>query len=107
MILLKFYQSRLVPAAVAFALCIDKASAATSTGMPWESPGQKIMGSLNGPVAMILATVATVGIGWAVAVSEGGGWVNKAIRGVGGVSVVLGAATAITSIYATATGLTF
>ncbi len=46
---------------------------ASSTGLPWESPLQKILDSLSGPVAKILGVIAIVLTGLVIAFGEAGG----------------------------------
>lgn len=52
-------------------LCTSSAFA-TTTGLPWESPLQKILDSLTGPVAKILGVIAIVIAGFGMAFGEAG-----------------------------------
>ena len=94
-------------AAVLMTYSAHAALASTTTGMPWETAGQKFQNSITGPTAAILSTVVTVGAGWVLATSEGSAWVNKMIKGVAGVSVVLGASALLANIYSMSTGAIF
>jgi len=50
--------------AVSFLVLVEPACANTVTGMPWETPLEKIKNSLTGPVAMVVSLlgVATAGV---------------------------------------------
>lgn len=64
---------------------------ATSTGMPWETPLNSLLGSLTGPVSRVLGAVAIIGLGLGVAFSEGGGMMRKALWVVMGLAIAFNA----------------
>lgn len=50
---------------------------AAGSGMPWESPLERVVDSITGPVARAAAVVAIVIAGITIIFSEGGGGVRK------------------------------
>jgi type IV secretion system protein VirB2 len=46
---------------------------ASSAGMPWETPMNTILASIQGPVAKIIGVIAIVATGLGLAFGEGGG----------------------------------
>ena len=52
---------------------------ALAQGMPWESPLNKILGSLTGPVAKVLGSISIILLGFGLAFSEGGSFMRKAL----------------------------
>ena len=72
-------------------LWLPSSAFAASSGMPWESPLQKIADSASGPVAKSVAVIAIVTAGLALAFGEGGGGLRRAIWIVFGLCVTFGA----------------
>ena len=64
---------------------------AAGSGMPWESPAQKFLDSITGPMAKVIGTVIIIGTGFYIAHSEGGGLMRKVVN------VVCGLSTAFTA----------
>ncbi len=88
-----------------FILLQNKLFASTSSDfMPWETPFQKIVNSLSGPVVQIaaIASIAILGLTWAF--GEGGGLFRKVIMVVAGLSVAAGAAGLATSLFGVTSG---
>jgi type IV secretion system protein VirB2 len=52
---------------------------ASSAGMPWEGPLQRLVSSLTGPVAKAVGVISIVGCGFGLAFSEGGSGMRKAL----------------------------
>lgn len=76
-------------------LCASELFAAGS-GMPWESTLNKILASLQGPVARFVGILAIVMTGLAFALGEGGGFFKQGLAVAFGLSVAFGATTFIT-----------
>lgn len=69
---------------------------AAGSGMPWESTLNKILASLQGPVARFVGIVAIVITGLAFALGEGGGFFKQGLAVAFGLSIAFGATTFIT-----------
>jgi len=76
----------------AFALLTDPAYAAGS-GMPWEAPLQKVLQSIEGPVAKIIAVIVIIATGFSLAFGEVSGGFRKLIQIIFGLSVAFAAAS--------------
>lgn len=74
------------------------------SGMPWESPFQTVLDSIQG-MAPIFLTIAFIIAGLTWAFGESGGLSRKAVGLVAGGSLVIGAAPAITTLFQGASGL--
>ena len=83
------------------------AANASSTGMPWESTFDKILDSLQGPVAKVLCTASVVMTGMALAFSEGGSMLRKMLWVALGISVTFGAGSIISNLFFFSGGATF
>ncbi len=64
---------------------------ATTTGMPWEQPLDRLLNSLSGPVARVIGAAAIIFLGLGLAFSEGGSLVRKALWVVMGLSLAFNA----------------
>ena len=69
---------RLLPF-VACALLVSSPAWASSAGMPWEGPMQRLVQSLTGPIAKGIGIAAIVGCGLGIAFSEGGSGLKKVL----------------------------
>lgn len=67
--------------------------------LPWESPLQKILASLTGPVAKILGVIAIVIAGFGIAFGEAGSGVRRLFQVIFGLSIVFSAATLVASLF--------
>jgi type IV secretion system protein VirB2 len=87
--------SVLMPAMAAAALILLASSPAwaSSAGMPWEGPMQKLVQSLTGPVAKAIGVFAIVACGLGMAFSEGGSGMKKVLWVAIGLAVTFSAAT--------------
>lgn len=83
--------------ALCLAWCIP--AWASSTGLPWESPLQKILDSLSGPVAKILGVIAIVLTGLGIAFGEAGSGMRKLFQIVFGLSIAFTASSLLTSLF--------
>ena len=90
-----------------FILLQTKLFASTTEALPWETPFQKIVESLSGPVVKVaaIASIAILGLTWSF--GEGGGFFRKVITVVAGISIAAGAAGLVTTLFGVTSGLTF
>lgn len=80
---------------------------ATTTGLPWESPLQKILDSLTGPVAKILGVIAIVIAGFGIAFGEAGSGMRRIFQIVLGLSIAFTASTLVVSLFGFSGGAVF
>jgi len=66
---------------------------AAGSGMPWESPLEAILASVQGPVARIMAVMTIIGTGLALAFGESSGGVRKLLQIVFGLSIAFAASS--------------
>ena len=90
-------------AAVTGAKAIDVAYAAGS-GMPWEAPLQRILESIEGPVAKVVAVVIIIVTGLSLAFGDMGGGLRRLIQVVFGLSIAFAATSFFLSFFAFAGG---
>ena len=64
---------------------------ASSAGMPWEGPLNRILQSLTGPIAKAVGVFSIVGLGFGIAFSEGGSGLRKALWVVLGLAIAFSA----------------
>ncbi len=76
--------------AIFYLLCSGVAHAAGS-GMPWEGPLNRILQSIEGPVARIAAVIIIIITGLALAFGESSGGMRNLIRIVFGLSIAFAA----------------
>lgn len=83
---------RAVSALVAVAVLVAAHDAlASSAGMPWEGPLNRLLQSLTGPVAKAVGVFSIVGLGFGIAFSEGGSGLRKALWVVLGLAIAFSA----------------
>lgn len=70
-----------------------------SESLPWETPLQRILESLTGPVAKILGVIAIVIAGFGIAFGEAGSGVRRLFQVVFGLSVVFSATTLVVTLF--------
>ena len=80
---------------------------ATTTGLPWEGPLQKILDSLTGPVAKILGVIAIVIAGFGIAFGEAGSGMRRIFQIVLGLSIAFTASTLVVSLFGFSGGAVF
>jgi type IV secretion system protein TrbC len=80
---------------------------ATATGLPWESPLEKILDSLTGPVAKVLGVVAIVLAGFGIAFGEAGSGMRRIFQIVLGLSIAFTASSLLVSLFGFSGGLAF
>jgi len=99
------FKQRLVLGFLTFLLSLS--ASATSTGLPWESPLEKILASLTGPVAKILGVIAIVIAGFGIAFGEAGSGMRRVFQVVLGLSIAFTASTLIVSLFGFSGGVAF
>lgn len=80
---------------------------ATDTGLPWESPLEKILASLTGPVAKILGVVAIVLAGFGIAFGEASSGMRRIFQIVLGLSIAFTASSLVVSLFGFSGGTAF
>ena len=80
---------------------------ATTTGLPWEGPLEKILNSMTGPVAKILGVLAIVIAGFSIAFGEVGSGMRRILQIVLGLSIAFTASTLVVSLFGFSGGATF
>ncbi|QGN54102.1 TrbC/VirB2 family protein [Novosphingobium sp. Gsoil 351] len=89
--------ARLV-AVLAWAACAAPAWASGS-GMPWEEPLQKVLESVQGPVAKIVAVIIIITTGLTLAFGEASGGFRRLIQIVFGLSIAFAASSFFLSFF--------
>ena len=89
--------------AVAAVIVADAANAAGS-GMPWEVPLQRILESIEGPVAKVVAVVIIIVTGLSLAFGDVGGGLRRLIQIVFGLSIAFAATSFFLSFFSFAGG---
>ncbi len=84
-------------AAVSFA--IVGAAQAAGSGMPWEEPLQKVLDSVQGPVAKIVAVIIIIVTGLTLAFGETAGGFRKLIQIIFGLSIAFAASSFFLSFF--------
>jgi len=83
---------RVLPAVLAAIVLLAAGNAlASSAGMPWEGPLNRLLQSLTGPVAKAVGVFSIVGLGFGIAFSEGGSGLRKALWVVLGLAIAFSA----------------
>lgn len=67
--------------------------------MPWESPLQQLLASLQGPTAKLIITIVIVAAGLAFCVGESGGFFRRAAGVVFGAAIAVGASTFAATLF--------
>ena len=91
--------------AVALLLLVATDAFASSAGMPWEGPLDRLLQSLKGPVAKAVGVFAIVGLGFGIAFSEGGSGLRKALWVVLGLAIAFSATSFFISFMGFSGGL--
>jgi len=100
-----------LPARLACRLLVMAASAAATqgaygagSGMPWEAPLQRILESIEGPVAKVVAVVTIIITGLSLAFGDMGGGLRRLIQIVFGLSIAFAATSFFLSFFSFAGG---
>lgn len=75
------------------------AARAAGSSMPWESPLESILQSIQGPVARIVAVIIIISTGLALAFGDASGGVRKLIQIVFGLSIAFAASSFFLSFF--------
>jgi len=87
-------------------IAVTGTALASSAGMPWEGPLDKLLTSLTGPVAKAVGVFSIVGLGFGIAFSEGGSGLRKALWVVLGLAIAFSATSFFLSFMGFSGGLT-
>ncbi|TCU54667.1 type IV secretion system protein VirB2 [Novosphingobium sp. PhB57] len=84
---------------LAVAVAVSSPVLASGSGMPWEDPLQKVLESVQGPVAKIVAVLIIITTGLALAFGETAGGFRKLIQIVFGLSIAFAASSFFLSFF--------
>ena len=83
----------------AISLVMAAPAHASGSSMPWEAPLQKILQSIEGPVAKIVAVIIIIATGLALAFGDTSGGFRKLIQIVFGLSIAFAASSFFLSFF--------
>ena len=86
-------------AAAAGMVMIASAAQAAGSGMPWEAPLQKVLDSVQGPVAKIVAVIIIITTGLTLAFGETAGGFRRLIQIIFGLSIAFAASSFFLSFF--------
>ena len=96
-------QDRQTPLRIGVAIFVGLAAAASAqaagSGMPWEEPLQKVLESVQGPVAKIVAVIIIIVTGLTLAFGETAGGFRRLIQIVFGLSIAFAASSFFLSFF--------
>jgi type IV secretory pathway VirB2 component (pilin) len=78
---------------------IAAAAQAAGSGMPWEEPLQKVLDSVQGPVAKIVAVIIIITTGLTLAFGETAGGFRRLIQIIFGLSIAFAASSFFLSFF--------
>jgi type IV secretion system protein VirB2 len=87
----------LVAAAVAFTYAAQ--ARAAGSGMPWEQPLQRVLESVQGPVAKIIAVIIIITTGLTLAFGDTAGGFRRLIQIIFGLSIAFAASSFFLSFF--------
>ena len=93
----------MLAACVGTAILVGTARAAGS-GMPWEAPLQRILESIEGPVAKVCAVVIIIVTGLSLAFGDMGGGIRRLVQIVFGLSIAFAATSFFLTFFSFAGG---
>jgi type IV secretion system protein TrbC len=82
-----------------FTLAVAPAAYASGSSMPWEEPLQKILQSVEGPVAKIIAVIIIIVTGLTLAFGDSSGGFRRLIQIVFGLSIAFAASSFFLSFF--------
>jgi len=89
---------------VGFLLAADPDFATSTSGMPWETPMEKIKDSLTGPIAMAISLLGVVVAGVALIFGgEMGDFTHRVIMLVFVIAMILSASSFLSALFGTTT----
>ena len=74
-------------------------SFAMAQSMPWESPLQQLLASLQGPTAQAIIIAAIIIAGLALCIGEAGSFFRRAMAAVFGGAIAVGASTWVPTLF--------
>ena len=80
-------------------ILIAASAQAAGSGMPWEQPLQKVLDSVQGPVAKIVAVIIIITTGLTLAFGETAGGFRRLIQIVFGLSIAFAASSFFLSFF--------
>lgn len=80
-------------AAVAMGMLVSSVASAAGSNMPWETPLQSILDSIQGPVARIVAVIIIIVTGLTLAFGDTSGGFRKLIQIVFGLTIAFAASS--------------
>ena len=83
----------------AAAVLIASSAHAAGSGMPWEAPLQKVLDSVQGPVAKIVAVIIIITTGLTLAFGETAGGFRRLIQIIFGLSIAFAASSFFLSFF--------
>ena len=89
---------------VVISLMLAPAAHAAGSSMPWESPLQSILQSVEGPVAKIIAVIIIITTGLMLAFGDASGGSRRMIQIVFGLSIAFAASSFFLSFFSFAGG---
>ena len=81
------------------AVTLANSAQAAGTGMPWEQPLQKVLDSVQGPVAKIVAVIIIIVTGLTLAFGETAGGFRRLIQIIFGLSIAFAASSFFLSFF--------
>ncbi len=93
--------ARRLVAGATFAWCalLTAPAYAAGSGMPWEQPLQKVLQSVEGPVAKIIAVIIIISTGLTLAFGDTGGGMRKLVQIIFGLSIAFAASSFFLSFF--------
>jgi type IV secretory pathway VirB2 component (pilin) len=88
-----------IAAAIGIAIAAAASANAAGSGMPWEEPLQKVLESVQGPVAKIVAVIIIIVTGLTLAFGETSGGFRRLIQIVFGLSIAFAASSFFLSFF--------
>ena len=89
----------LVAAALVTAALVAAQAQAAGSGMPWEEPLQRVLESVQGPVAKIVAVIIIITTGLTLAFGDTAGGFRRLIQIVFGLSIAFAASSFFLSFF--------
>lgn len=89
----------LVVGAIGFGLALAATAQAAGSGMPWEEPLQRVLESVQGPVARIIAVIIIIITGLTLAFGETAGGFRRLIQIIFGLSIAFAASSFFLSFF--------
>jgi type IV secretion system protein VirB2 len=86
-------------AGAALTILVAAQAEAAGSGMPWEEPLQKVLESVQGPVAKIMAVIIIITTGLTLAFGETAGGFRKLIQIIFGLSIAFAASSFFLSFF--------